>query len=153
MQKILKMFLKHNTVLSGRRLLVRSFTVCHSQLRPQPYFILEASGRKALLLQPDYYPVRMNSSGLIQQQEAPPTESSSPPPEEPPQRQFYVERPDKLLAATMTPELEKTVLETLPNGEFALRKVLAELQHLQTKKPYPMPLPEYLTVGTYVYVI
>jgi hypothetical protein len=49
----------------------------------------------------------------------------------------------------MTPELQAAVLATVPNGEFGLKKLLAELNHLQTKKPYPLPLPEYLTVGEY----
>ena len=159
MQKVLKMFLRHSTQNGCSRLLKRSFTICQTKLLPPPpRFIVGSSSRSPIAA---CHAVRMNSSVLsehhqTEQEPAPPTSSSQPPApshHQPElrtvgeQRDFYIENPDKLLTSTMTPELEAAVLAAVPNGEFGLKKLLAELDHLQTKKPYPLPLPEYLTVG------
>ncbi len=141
------MFLRHNHHMqSGCRLLMRMYH--NPALLPQRHSNSTPPCLNSI--------IRMNSSTpslLCQTQEA--VSPPSPPAEGEKtkegqggaQRQFYIEREDKLLAATMTPELEQAVLAGIPNGEFALKNLLAELQHLQSKKPYPFPLPEYLTVG------
>jgi len=155
MQKAWKMFLRHNHHMqSSCRLLMRMYH--NPALLPQCHSNSTSPCLNSI--------IRMNSStpSLLCQTEGEQEAVSSPPPPPPSlpaegektkegqggaQRQFYIEREDKLLAATMTPELEQAVLAGIPNGEFALRNLVAELQHLQSKKPYPFPLPEYLTVG------
>ncbi len=145
------MFLRHNHHMqSGCRLLMRMY---HN-----PALLPQLSGNSTSPCLNSIIRMNSSTSSLLCQAEGEQEALSSPP--SPPaegkktkegqggaQRQFYIEREDKLLAATMTPELEQAVLAGIPNGEFALRNLLAELQHLQSKKPYPFPLPEYLTVG------
>ena len=148
MQKMWKMFLRANHLQQARcRQLTRSLSIGHSSpLPPLPRFILANNSRH----------MRMSSTSMLspsEREDSTDLPSHTPADEEggegegEQQRQFYIENPDKLLYATMTPELQQAVLEGIPNGEFALKKLLAEMQHLQTKKPYPLPLPEYLTLG------
>lgn len=168
MQKVFKVFLRHNNnVQKGCSRLGwmtrRSFTLYSSPpFRPSPRFI--PAGKCVHSLPASQQILRMNSS-LVSPEENPETEAILPKevkaPAEAvpeiragssdsggpaPEREFYIEDPDKVLAATMTPELEQAVLAGVPHGEFALKKLLAELEHLQTKKPYPLPMPEHLTV-------
>jgi hypothetical protein len=154
MQKAWKMFLRHNHHMqSGCRLLLRMYH--NPALLPQRHSNSTSPCLNSI--------IRMNSStpSLLCQTEEAVSSPPSPPAEGEKtkegqggaQRQFYIEREDKLLAATMTPELEQAVLAGIPNGEFALKNLLTELQHLQSKKPYPFPLPEYLTVGRWFPVL
>jgi len=150
------MFLKYHLQSGGNRLLKRSFTLCQTRPWPPPQQLSSRCSPAAAQLSS----VRFNATvSKHQRAQNPPStspvaeqeldEENYPPPPtvQKEERQFIVEDPDRLLAATITPELEAVVLADMPNGEFALKKLLAELQSLQTKKSYPLPLPEYLTVG------
>ena len=56
------------------------------------------------------------------------------------------------LSETMTPELEKLVLENQPNLSFLLRQALVEIQGAEDRTKHLLSLPESLTVGKLQYV-